>query len=73
MYRNARQILKVVTATFPSFEDAGPSVNCETMASDFEVLSCQWRGIEQQFRQIKPEDTNQWIENVAKVTIPLFN
>lgn len=43
--QNARQILNVVTATFPSFEDAGPSQDCEKSKSDVDDLACRWRNI----------------------------
>ncbi|TGO49685.1 hypothetical protein BOTNAR_0421g00080 [Botryotinia narcissicola] len=45
LLRNARQILSVVTATFPSFENEGPSENCHQLSSSVDDLACQWRSI----------------------------
>lgn len=45
LLRNARQILNIVTATFPTFEASGPTSNCETATSRIDKISCKWRSI----------------------------
>jgi len=68
MLRNARQILKVVTATFPSFEEAGPPPHCADSPSDIEDLACQWRGITTSYEDLETGDVDAWIESVIKVS-----
>ena len=68
MLRNARQILKVVTTTFPSFEEAGPSGNCADSSSDVENLACQWRSIITSYGGLETRDIDAWIESVIKVS-----
>lgn len=46
LLRNAKQILGVVTATFPSFEDTGPTENCDALPNDIDELACQWRNLQ---------------------------
>jgi ethanolaminephosphotransferase len=65
---NARQILDVVTATFPSFEDDGPFQNCDSFSSDIDGLACRWRAIN---RMLKREDrnTDEWAQAMNKVPV----
>lgn len=56
LLRNARQVLSVVTATFPSFGIEGPSQNCQEMPNNVDELSCQWRGINERLIQVKMGD-----------------
>ena len=67
--RNARQILGVLTATFPSFQEDGPSEKCEEFSSSIDELACQWRGITQSLPQAgaKDEDIEPWVFAVNKV------
>jgi ethanolaminephosphotransferase len=68
MLRNARQILKVVTATFPSFEEAGPSQECADSSSDIDDLACQWRSIVTGYEVLEIGDVDAWTESVIKVS-----
>jgi ethanolaminephosphotransferase len=43
--RNARQMLKVVSATFPEFNKAGAGDNCEDFLGSINKLACGWRKI----------------------------
>lgn len=63
--QNARQILNVVTATFPSFEDAGPSQECEKSKSDIDELACRWRIIKGMPRG--GENADEWTKAMTKV------
>ncbi|KAF8859626.1 GPI ethanolamine phosphate transferas-like protein 2 [Acephala macrosclerotiorum] len=67
LLRNARQILSVVTTTFPSFRIAGPSSDCET-SDEVDELSCRWRGIMQSLPSPEKdyENTEDWLYSVAK-------
>ncbi|KAG0648280.1 Glycosylphosphatidylinositol-anchor biosynthesis 7 [Hyphodiscus hymeniophilus] len=47
LLRNARQVLSIVTATFPSFETEGPLDKCDEASSSIEELACQWRWLKQ--------------------------
>ncbi|KAK8902695.1 hypothetical protein QC760_009184 [Botrytis cinerea] len=66
--RNARQILSVVTATFPSFENDGPSENCHHLSSSVDDLACQWRSITQGLvgLQANEQDHAVWVTAVTK-------
>ncbi|KAJ8068428.1 hypothetical protein OCU04_003985 [Sclerotinia nivalis] len=68
LLRNARQILSVVTATFPSFENDGPSENCHELSSSVDDLACQWRRITQVLAGLKAneQDYDAWVEAVTK-------
>ncbi|KAL3425653.1 gpi ethanolamine phosphate transferase 2 [Phlyctema vagabunda] len=68
LLRNARQILSVVTATFPAFEDAGPSTDCHTF-SGAEELACGWRSINEGIDAVNDNsegDGNGWLLEVEK-------
>ncbi|KAM3073420.1 major facilitator superfamily transporter protein [Clarireedia jacksonii] len=63
LLRNARQILGVVTATFPSFESEGPSENCQTLSHSVDNLACQWRGITKGLHQLQNDGENyDWLK-----------
>ncbi|KAF7889213.1 hypothetical protein EAF00_009513 [Botryotinia globosa] len=68
LLRNARQILSVVTATFPSFENEGPSENCHQLSSSVDDLACQWRSITQGLvgLQANEQDHAIWVAAVTK-------
>ncbi|KAF7944462.1 hypothetical protein EAE96_010853 [Botrytis aclada] len=68
LLRNARQILSVVTATFPSFENDGPSENCHHLSSSVDDLACQWRSITQGLvgLQANEQDHAVWVAAVTK-------
>jgi ethanolaminephosphotransferase len=69
---NARQILSVITATFPSFEVAGPSQNCRQSSDDVTELACEWRAITETLPTPSDEDQDceAWLLSVTKVFSP---
>lgn len=78
LLRNARQILNVVTATFPSFEAEGPANNCHDASSNIEELACQWRAITHNLGNLKEGDpkSEAWLKSISLVrslTPRLFN
>ncbi|TAQ89779.1 hypothetical protein B7494_g1852 [Chlorociboria aeruginascens] len=68
MLRNARQILNVVTATFPSFERDGPSQDCNQASSSIDELACNWRGITEGLAKLKEsgEGEEAWLNKVTQ-------
>ncbi|RAL60872.1 hypothetical protein DID88_010196 [Monilinia fructigena] len=68
LLRNARQILSVVTATFPSFENDGPSENCQILSNSVDDLACQWRNISQRLAGLKTNEQDHivWIADVTR-------
>ncbi|KAF4634614.1 hypothetical protein G7Y89_g3507 [Cudoniella acicularis] len=60
LLRNAKQILKVVTAAFPSFEGDGLSTYCDELQADVDELACKWRSISKILPS--PNDENQDID-----------
>ncbi|KAI9641559.1 major facilitator super transporter protein [Ciborinia camelliae] len=68
LLRNAKQILSVVTATFPSFENDGPSENCHALSSGVDDLACQWRSITQNLAGLEANEKNRqaWFTAVTK-------
>ncbi|KAA8563673.1 hypothetical protein MFRU_052g00500 [Monilinia fructicola] len=68
LLRNARQILSVVTATFPSFENDGPSENCQILSNSVDDLACQWRSISQRLAGLKTNEQDHiaWIADVTR-------
>ncbi|ESZ94512.1 hypothetical protein SBOR_5092 [Sclerotinia borealis F-4128] len=68
LLRNARQILSVITATFPSFENGGPSKDCHELSSSVDDLACQWRSITQGLVGLKTDeqDYGAWVIAVTK-------
>jgi ethanolaminephosphotransferase len=73
LLRNARQILSVVVATFPSFEGDGPSENCHELPNEVDKLACQWRDISKSLGALKNEDgdTEGWLISTSKVCSPI--
>jgi ethanolaminephosphotransferase len=71
LWRNAKQILNVVAATFPSFESEGPSSNCNELGGDVEPLACKWKTISQTLPSPGDESksTEEWFSNTSKVVI----
>jgi len=70
LLRNARQILNVVTATFPSFEAEGPAINCHEASSSIEELACQWRAITHNLANLEEgdPDTEAWLKSISLVS-----
>lgn len=58
MYRNARQLLNTVEATFPSasFSEEFADLRCETMGSEIAKAQCLWSNIHQLFREMDTDD-----------------
>lgn len=75
LLRNAKQILTVATATFPSFEDIGASQDCEDAKNDVDELACRWRAISQSLPVPDTEDARSeaWILAVTKVNQMMFS
>jgi ethanolaminephosphotransferase len=75
LWRNARQILNVVTAAFPSFENGGSSTNCSDLGDDVERLACEWRIISASLPGPKDntQSTERWASNTLKVLLTLKN
>ena len=73
--RNARQILNVVTATFPSFESNVASLACFEGSPNAEELACKWRDIVQGLEGLKSgeQTTDAWLLSVSKVRSPFPN
>ena len=73
--RNARQILNVVTATFPSFESNVASLACFEGSPSAEELACKWRDIVQGLEGLKlgEQTTDSWLLSVSKVRPPFPN
>jgi len=69
---NARQILSVITATFPSFEMAGPSQNCRESSDDMTELACEWRAITETLPAPadKDQDCEAWLLSITRVISP---
>lgn len=61
---NARQILNVIIATFPSFEEISFSGDCNQVTSDITELACRWREIQQMPEGI---ETSEWTDATTKV------
>ncbi|KAL2067876.1 hypothetical protein VTL71DRAFT_15974 [Oculimacula yallundae] len=68
LLRNARQILGVVVAAFPSFEDASTSKDCKSLSGDIDQLACQWKFITQTQPGLNGNDQefDQWIRITTK-------
>lgn len=68
LLQNARQILNVVTATFPSFEGGDNSKNCHQLSEDVDKLSCEWKALTQDLKDLKvrEEDTEAWQVSISK-------
>ena len=72
--RNARQLLNVVTATFPSFESHVASLKCHEGSSSAEELACKWRGIMQSLEALKSgeQTTDAWLLSLSNVSLPFL-
>lgn len=69
LLRNARQILNVVIATFPSFENDGPSHSCHEIPSNVERLACEWKAIMQQLQGLaEQDDAEAWQATISQVS-----
>lgn len=71
LLRNARQILHVVTATFPSFESDGPSQACNESSDDVAELACEWRALDAQLKvDLSEEAKDELLLALPKVRQP---
>ncbi|KAH6684162.1 GPI ethanolamine phosphate transferas-like protein 2 [Halenospora varia] len=68
LLRNAKQIVNVVTATFPSFEAEGPSSGCNQLQTSVEELACEWRSIVLTLpnSNVETENIDEWITAIVK-------
>ncbi|KAJ5033462.1 uncharacterized protein L3040_008577 [Drepanopeziza brunnea f. sp. 'multigermtubi'] len=68
LLRNAKQILGVVTAAFPSFEYVEPSKDCKEMSSNIDELACQWKILTKTQPKPGPENQNidEWLRHTTK-------
>jgi len=67
---NAKQILNVVSATFPTFEDEGPFEDCQVLTSSVDKLACYWRDLNIRLADLKDGDqeTEAWHLSVLIVS-----
>lgn len=75
LLRNARQIVTIITATFPSFGSEGPSEQCEVLGASIDELACQWRSINKGLDLLYDDKySEEWLVAVTKVLPPsMFN
>lgn len=67
LLRNARQMLKIVVETFPEFNTAGITDNCENFMGSINQLACGWRKIEKNMPDGKDDDdVEPWLRDVNK-------
>ncbi|KAH9221149.1 GPI ethanolamine phosphate transferase-like protein 2 [Leptodontidium sp. 2 PMI_412] len=68
LLRNARQILGVVTAAFPSFEAATPATDCRDLSSNIDQLSCQWKIVTESQPKLEDDDLaiDKWLQITTK-------
>ncbi|KAK6584505.1 hypothetical protein PZA11_002729 [Diplocarpon coronariae] len=64
LFRNAKQILGVVTAAFPKFEEFNTGKNCKSLSSEIEELACQWKLIAdtKPKHEQEKQDVDQWLQ-----------
>jgi ethanolamine phosphate transferase 2 subunit G len=63
-------MLKVVVETFPEFQKAGVSDNCEDFLGSINKLACQWRKIAVAVADEKEDDDMEpWARDVNKVCV----
>ncbi|KAH7321472.1 GPI ethanolamine phosphate transferase-like protein 2 [Rhexocercosporidium sp. MPI-PUGE-AT-0058] len=76
LLRNARQILGVVEAAFPSFEAAPAAKDCKDLSRNIDRLSCQWKIITESQPKLEDEDqtvqewlqiTTQWLKEAQEI------
>ena len=67
--RNARQVLKVVAATFPEFNKAGAGNDCGAFLSSINKLACGWRKVVGVVADLKEdaEDVEPLLRDLSKV------
>ncbi len=70
LFRNARQILGVITAAFPSFEVVGPAKDCKDLSSNIDELACKWRVLTETRPKLQDEDQDieEWMQSTTKVS-----
>ncbi|KAG4419772.1 hypothetical protein IFR04_007082 [Cadophora malorum] len=68
LLRNARQILGVITAAFPSFQVASLLNDCKDLSSNVDQLACQWRIISESLPKIEDDDEaiDEWLQITTK-------
>lgn len=74
LMRNVRQILGVISATFPSFQQDGRSDMCEESPTSVDELACQLRAISNQSRgeKLNQADYDAHFVAITKVGHVLF-
>lgn len=74
LLRNARQILKIVTATFGQdlFESDQDSNACANPQDDAHELACEWQAMERQRQSLTSGDELDpaWVSAMGKVSSP---
>lgn len=77
LMRNARQILKIVGATFTdiSFEGDAPSHECHKSTAGIDELACAWIAIVQGLAKVESGDlkSEAWLLAVMKVDQTFVN
>lgn len=70
MLRNAKQIMGVVTAAFPSFEVVDSTKDCKDMSSNIDELACQWKLITENQPMPGSDDQfiDQWLQMIFKAS-----
>lgn len=64
-------MLKIVVETFPEFNTAGITDNCENFMGSINQLACGWRKIEKNMPDGKDDDdVEPWLRDVNKVGVP---
>ena len=73
LWRNAQQILAIIEATFPAFEQDGQSSNCEDLGDNIDELACEFRIISRSLPSSNDEGENidVWVARISKVSTAL--
>ncbi|RDW89321.1 GPI ethanolamine phosphate transferas-like protein 2 [Coleophoma cylindrospora] len=67
LLRNAKQIVTIITATFPSFGGEGPSEDCATLGASIDELSCEWRSINKGLDGLNDgKQSEEWLVAITK-------
>jgi ethanolaminephosphotransferase len=64
-------MLKIIVETFPDFNTASVTDNCEDLVGSINKLACRWRKITQNVPDGEDEDDIEpWLGDVNKVSVP---
>ncbi|PBP17436.1 GPI ethanolamine phosphate transferase [Diplocarpon rosae] len=68
LFRNAKQVLDVVTAAFPKFEEFDTVKDCRALSSEIGELACQWKAIteNQPKNEQENQDVDQWLQTTTQ-------